>query len=53
MKPVILNKLNEKIDKVIIIGTLENSPVIKEMMAKGKLDTEGVSGKWESFCFRQ
>jgi len=48
VNPALINDLNERIDKVVIIGTMGKSRVIKELMEKGKLDTEGVSGKWEA-----
>ena len=36
-------------DNTIIIGTLGQSKVIDKMVAKGKVDTTGLKGRWESY----
>ena len=36
-------------DNTIIIGTLGQSKVIDKMAAKGKVDTTGLKGRWESY----
>jgi hypothetical protein len=37
---------------LIIIGTLGKSKIIEQLAAAGKLETNGVSGQWESYMFQ-
>ncbi|EME78589.1 glycoside hydrolase family 115 protein [Pseudocercospora fijiensis CIRAD86] len=39
-----------EVDTAIIIGCLESSHLVQDMVSKGKLDVESISGRWESFC---
>ena len=43
------SKPNVLSDNCIIVGTLGHSKVIDEMAAKGKVDTMGLKGRWESY----
>jgi len=36
-------------DRPVIIGTLGKSALVDRLVREGKLDTSGVSGKWETF----
>ncbi|MBB5729677.1 glycosyl hydrolase 115 family protein [Sphingomonas prati] len=36
-------------DRMIVVGTIGHSPLIDRMIATGKLDVTGVTGKWEAF----
>ena len=46
--PTIRNAANGLSATAIIVGTLGKSPVIDALASAGKLDTTGVTGKWES-----
>src|SRR5689334_14384392 len=34
---------------VIIIGSLDNSPIIKRLVKEKKLDVKGILGQWEAY----
>ncbi len=36
-------------DTIVIVGTLGRSALIDDLVAQGKLDADGLRGKWESF----
>ena len=46
--PVIKNSTTGLSATAIMVGTLGKSPAIDALVAAGKLDTAGVTGKWES-----
>ena len=46
--PVIKNSTTGLSSTAIMVGTLGKSPAIDALAAAGKLDTAGVTGKWES-----
>src|SRR6187402_1957290 len=46
--PVIKNSTTGLSTTAIMVGTLGKSPAIDALVAAGKLDTAGVTGKWES-----
>lgn len=46
-KPVILDKISGH--DVIIIGSIERSDLIKELVINKKIDTTDLSGKWEAY----
>ena len=36
----------------VIVGTLQNSRVIKDLVSAGKIDVDEISGKWETFLIQ-
>lgn len=40
---------NDSSSPVIIVGTIEHSSLLKDLVNAGKLDTSTVDGKWESY----
>ncbi|MDC0683023.1 glycosyl hydrolase 115 family protein [Sorangium atrum] len=50
VKPAVKSSLAGLSARAIIVGTLGKSAIVDELVAQGKLDVEGVSGKWESFA---
>jgi hypothetical protein len=49
VKPSIKSSLEGISSQAILVGTLGKSPIIDKLVSDGKLDVDGVSGKWESF----
>lgn len=49
VKPQVVNEINEGTFPVII-GTLGKSSFINQLASTGKIKTEEVEGKWETFC---
>jgi hypothetical protein len=47
LQPRVLNSLRGH-DRWIIAGTLGHCPAIDQLVAAGKLDTEGIAGQWEA-----
>jgi hypothetical protein len=47
--PLIRNTTAGLSSQAVLVGTLGHSPVIDSLVTQGKLDVDGVSGKWESF----
>ncbi len=50
--PLVKNTLAGLSSQAILVGTLGQSPVIDDLVSQGKLDTAGISGKWESFVIQ-
>ncbi len=48
-KAEIVTKLPLSADHLIIIGSLDHSPLIKKLAAEKKIHTEGLAGQWEKF----
>ncbi|MEO6600906.1 MAG: glycosyl hydrolase 115 family protein, partial [Polyangiaceae bacterium] len=46
--PAIKNSLTGLSSTAVLVGTLGKSPAIDALVSAGKLDTAGVTGKWES-----
>ena len=46
--PIIKNSISGLSPTAVMVGTLGKSPAIDALVAAGKLDTAGVTGKWES-----
>ncbi|WP_417941184.1 glycosyl hydrolase 115 family protein [Flavobacterium sp. RS13.1] len=38
--------------EIVIVGTLGKSPVIDQLVKKGKLDVKSIQGKWENFLIQ-
>ncbi len=48
-RPEVLSSSDEVKNNLIIIGSIENSNLIKGLIASGKLDVEDIRGEWELF----
>ncbi|MFB9079229.1 glycosyl hydrolase 115 family protein [Flavobacterium procerum] len=44
-----IKKITEAEDFVVIIGTFGKSEIINQLVQKGKIDKNGLQGKWEKF----
>jgi hypothetical protein len=51
-KPSLRNSLTGLSSHVVIVGTLDKSQVIKDLIAAGKIDVSEVQGKWETFLIQ-
>jgi hypothetical protein len=51
-KPVLINNQTGTIPYCLIIGSIENSRIIKKLISSGKIDVSQVKGQWES-CLTQ
>jgi len=49
IKPAVVSKSEELSGNVIIIGTVGKSRILDALVQAGKIDTGGISGKWETF----
>ncbi|MCX2680245.1 glycosyl hydrolase 115 family protein [Galbibacter sp. EGI 63066] len=45
--PKLLNEIPEQADHIIIVGSLDESPLIKELIQSGKIKSEALQDKWE------
>ena len=51
--PVVKNNAGELSELAVIVGSVEQSPVIQEMIVSGKLDeAKELRGKWESYLLK-
>lgn len=48
-KAAVVNGFGKNAQELIVIGTLERSAIIKQLVASRKIDVSGIRGKWESF----
>ena len=48
-KPAIVNALSSASKNTIIIGTINGSSIIKQLIAEKKIDVHSINGKWEAF----
>ncbi|HEY1200234.1 MAG TPA: glycosyl hydrolase 115 family protein, partial [Niastella sp.] len=48
-KPTVSNTLAQKTKNIIIIGSLDQSAIIKQLVQTNKLSTDSIKGKWEAF----
>ncbi len=51
-KPEIENQLSPDKKIGVIIGTIGKSEIIDRLAAEGKLDTNGITGQWESYILQ-
>lgn len=49
VKPALLTSVPEKAERIVLVGTLEHSAPIDQLVAAGKLDVTRLRGAWESF----
>ena len=49
MKPALISDLPSAGKTCVIVGTLGKSKIIDQLAAEGKLETNGISGQWESY----
>ncbi|HKI44481.1 MAG TPA: glycosyl hydrolase 115 family protein [Balneolales bacterium] len=48
-RPELAQDAVPKTRNVVLIGTIGKSPVIDRLIKEGKIDVDGIRGKWESF----
>lgn len=48
-RPTILSNLPDAIDSVVVIGTLGKNPIVDQLAASQKINSEEVAGKWDTF----
>ncbi|KAB8167705.1 glycosyl hydrolase [Streptomyces sp. 3MP-14] len=46
--PEILREVAGRLDAAVIVGTVGRSPLIDRLVAAGKLDVQGIAGRWET-----
>jgi Glycosyl hydrolase family 115/Gylcosyl hydrolase family 115 C-terminal domain/S-layer like family, C-terminal region len=51
-KPPLVNQLVSQPKTIIIIGSLQNSPIIKELVANKKINIQTIQGKWEAYSIQ-
>ncbi|MBN2320968.1 MAG: glycosyl hydrolase 115 family protein, partial [Acidobacteria bacterium] len=49
IKPAFIAESENRVESVIIIGTIGKSRIIENLVQAGKIDIGGISGQWESF----
>lgn len=49
IKPPVKNNFQSAAQNVVIIGTLDKSPLVEDLVKSGKLDVSEIRRKWESF----
>ncbi|HEY4154984.1 MAG TPA: glycosyl hydrolase 115 family protein, partial [Puia sp.] len=50
IKPALVHRLPAAAKQIILIGSLDHSSLIRQLVEKNKIGTESIKGKWE--CFR-
>jgi hypothetical protein len=48
-KPQIVHELPSNAKYVVIVGSLEKSPVIQDLVVRKKINTDKINGKWEAY----
>ena len=51
-RPALINDISDAASFCVIIGSIDESRIIKELILKRKIDVSGIKGKWES-CLTQ
>ncbi len=51
MKPAIVHAVASE-DRVIIIGTISNNLLIRQLIARNKINVDSIQGKWERFLIQ-
>lgn len=51
-KPGIVNVVPSNAKNVIIIGSIDRSPLIKQLIASKKINVDKIKGKWEGFLIQ-
>lgn len=51
-KPAIKDSIDELHKETVIVGTIGHSQVIDDLILAGKLDVDGITGKWESYVIQ-
>lgn len=52
LHPVIKNDVNELAAEAVLVGTIGHSLMIDHLIDTGKLDAEGIAGKWEAYVIQ-
>ncbi len=47
------SELKREVDQVIIVGSMDQSPLISQLKTDEKFDTEDLEGKWEKFAIQK
>ena len=50
--PLLINNISDAERSCVIIGSINESRIIQKLIASGKIDVQGIKGKWES-CLTQ
>ena len=50
--PVVVRDATELAGDIVIAGVVGRSPLIDDLVARGKLDATGVKGRWESYVLQ-
>src|ERR1044072_6981172 len=48
-KPIVSHNLPQKTKNIIIIGSLDKSPIIRQLIQTNKLLADSIKDKWEAF----
>ncbi|MEO6996339.1 MAG: glycosyl hydrolase 115 family protein [Lacunisphaera sp.] len=51
-KPVVVHDATKLSGEVVIVGVVGHSPLIDDLVARGKLDVVGVKGSWETYVLQ-
>jgi len=51
-QPVIKNNLDELAAEAVLVGTIGHSRIVDQLIETGKLDVEGIAGKWEAYVIQ-
>jgi len=52
IKPAMLEQLPSSGQNIILIGSMDNSSLIKKLIEDKKLNADGIKGKWEAFTIQ-
>lgn len=52
LEPSLKNSIKELAQETVFVGTIGQSEIINELIEKGKLDVDGITGKWESYVIQ-
>lgn len=48
-KPAVMNSLSSPVKNIIIIGSIDSSGLIRQLVKSGKLNVDGLRGQWEAY----
>lgn len=52
VKPAIVSDQIPPVDEVVLVGTIGKSPLIDNLISSGKLDVNGIAGRWETWLLQ-
>jgi hypothetical protein len=50
--PDIITNIDEPLNNIVLIGTIGRNKLINKLIEEGKIDTSGISGKWETYSLQ-